>query len=210
MNDLDDLKQSWKTISESRGNKEYSPQELLLIVKRKSNNELHRIRRKLLTEWSSAIILSVLLFFYIGYLNPNDAIFAGVFLLIILAISFVPYINLIRLNIAHYSDLRSHLKELIERYEKLVSEYTRLSFVMIPIGVLGGFAFGYHSNGSEFGWDDLFEWKKIILLIVVLVSVAFAGCYFQKKYFKWFYGKNMERIKKCIADLEEAENEINE
>lgn len=207
MNELDDLKQTWKTLSESQVQKEYTHQELLLIVKRKSNNELLKMRQKLLIEWSLAIFLALLLVIYIGWLNPADTLFVGLFLLVILVVSFVPYLKLVKLKIAHYTDLRSHLHELINRYDKMVAQYTHLSFVTIPIGVLGGFALGYHSNGSTYGWDDLFEWPKFLILVLILSGVAFGGCYLQKKYFSWFYGKNLDRIKKCLAELEKAEDE---
>ncbi len=209
MDELDNLKEAWKTLSDAQRDKQYSQNELMQLVKRKSNNELLRIRRKLLLEWTMVMVLSVFLVLYIGWLNPSDALFAVIFLLVILGVGFVPYLNLIRFKMVHYTDLRSHLTELITRYDKMVSEYTRMSFVTIPIGVLGGFAFGFHSHGSRYGWSDLFEAKKFILLIALLVIISLGGCYLQKSYFRWLYGRNLNRIKQCIVELDEAEQELN-
>lgn len=209
MDELDNLKEAWKTLSDVQRGKQYSQSELMQLVKRKSNNELLKIRRKLLLEWSMVIILSVLLVLYIGWLNPSDALFAVIFLLVVLGVSLVPYLNLLKFKMVHYTDLRSHLTEFIARYDKMVSEYTRMSFITIPIGVLGGFAFGYHSHGARYGWSDLFETKKFIILIVLLIVISLGGCYLQKSYFKWFYGKNLDRIKQCLTELDEAEQESN-
>lgn len=207
MDELDNLKDAWKTLSDAQRSKQYSQTELMQLVKRKSNNELLKIRRKLLLEWTMVLVLSVLLVLYIGWLNPSDALFAVIFLLIILIVSFVPYLNLIRFKMIHYTNLRSHLTEFIARYDKMVSDYTKISFVTIPVGVLGGFAFGYHSHGSRYGWSDLFEAKKFILLLVLLVLISIGGCYLQKSYFKWFYGRNLNRIKQCLSELDEVEQE---
>ncbi|MBI9069421.1 MAG: hypothetical protein JEZ09_19135 [Salinivirgaceae bacterium] len=205
--ELDNLKNAWKTISESVPEKEYSAEELKKMVKKRSNNELSKIRRKLIIEWTLALALSVYLVLFIHFINPADTKYALIFVLVILGISFFPYMNIIHLKLSNHPDLRTYLAEFISRFDKLVKQYVRMATVLIPVAGLGGFLLGYHSGAGEAEWSSFFQWLNVLLVAVFVLLISLGGFWMIRRYFKWIYGKNIQRLRACLADLEEAEKE---
>ena len=111
MNELDNLKNAWKTISESESKKDYSVDELKKIVKKQSNNELLKIRRKFILEWAAAIVLSLFIVLFIYFTNKKDTVYALIFVGTILLISIYPYLNLVKISSATNVNLIDHLSE---------------------------------------------------------------------------------------------------
>lgn len=203
--ELDSLKNAWKTISDAQRKNEYSDGELMKMVKKRSNNELLKIRRKLLVEWTVAIALSVLLVVFIQIINPNDTKYALVFVGLILLVSFYPYYNLLKLRFTQQANVKCHLKEFLSRFDLLVSQYIKLSVILIPIAGIGGFLLGFHSASNADEWQSFFTLRNLLILIGFVGLISVGGYWVQRRYFKWMYGKNIERLKNCVSDLEEAE-----
>lgn len=209
MNDkeLDNLKNAWKTISEATPERKYTAEELKKIVKKQSNNELSKIRRKLIIEWTLALALSVYLVLFIHFINPADTKYVLVFVLVILAISFFPYINIIQLKLSNHPDLRTYLAEFISRFDKLVKQYMRMATILIPVAGLGGFLLGFHSGVGEAEWSSYLKLFNVILVAVFVLLISLGGFWIIRRYFKWIYGKNIQRLRACLEDLEAVENE---
>ncbi len=205
MNELDDLRNAWKTISNQRSLKNYSADEIRRIVKGRSNNELSKIRRKIITEWSIALLLTMAMVLYVRFINPSDTTYALLFILVILAISFVPYYKIIRLKFSTHTDLKTYLTEFLKRFEKLVSQYIRMSVFLMPLAGLGGFILGFHSAASHIEWHELLKWMNLFYILGFLLLFSWGGYWLQRRYFSLIYGKNIHRLRECITDLEEAE-----
>ncbi|OFZ27074.1 MAG: hypothetical protein A2437_16330 [Bacteroidetes bacterium RIFOXYC2_FULL_40_12] len=205
MNELDNLRNAWKAISDRGSLKDYSAEEIKRIVKGRSNNELAKIRRKIITEWSVALLLSLAMVLYVRFINPGDTKFALAFIIIILAFSFIPYYKVIRLKFSNHTDLKTYLTEFINRFEKLVRQYIRMSVFLMPLAGLGGFMLGFHSAATQTEWHGLMKWINVLLILGFLVMISWGGYWLQQRYFSWIYGKNIQRLRECLADLEEAE-----
>ena len=130
-NNMDNLKDAWKKITERGNQKEYSSAELQKIVRKKSNNELMKIRRKFILEWASAIVLSLFIIVFIQIVNKSDTLFALIFVGVILIISFFPYINIVRVKSENNTDLKSHLS----RQARLQVQEQRHTFFSISIAM---------------------------------------------------------------------------
>ena len=205
MSEFEDIKDAWKTISEVESKKEYSTEDLKKIVKKRSNNELSKIRRKLILEWSVAIALSVLLVLFVRFINPADTKYALLFISVILIISFFPYINIIRLKFSNNTNLKDHLSEFISRFDKLIKQYIRMSAILVPIAGIGGFLLGLHSTAGQDEWNEFFTLWNLVGMTLFLLFISAVGCWVQRRYFKWIYGKNLQRLRDCLVDLEEVE-----
>jgi len=205
INELDNFKNAWKNLSEAELKKDFSASDLKKLVKKSSNSELAKIRRKLLLEWSIAIALSIFLVLFVRFINPNDTKYALLFIGVILAICFFPYINVIRLKLTSHTDLINYLSEFILRFDKLVKQYIRMATILIPVAGLGGFLLGFHSSASIEEWNNFFNAKNMLFVGFFVVLVSFAGYWVQGRYFKWIYGKNIQRLRDCLADLEQVE-----
>jgi hypothetical protein len=204
MNDLDNLKDAWKSISEPGAVSAYSADELRRMVRKRSNNELSKIRRKIILEWSVAFLLSLFLVLFVRVINPADTKFALLFIGLILAVSFIPYVKVIRLKLANHPDLKSYLTLFIARFERLIKQYIRMAAFLIPIAGLGGFLLGFHSAAQE-EWPVFFQKLNLILLLLFVALISFCGYWLQKRYFRWIYGKNIQRLRHCLDDLNEVE-----
>ena len=75
---------------------------------------------------------------------------------------------------------------------------------LIPIAGLGGFLLGFHSAAQE-DWPVFFQNLNLILLLLFVAFISFCGYWLQKSYFRWIYGKNMQRLRQCLDDLNEVE-----
>lgn len=204
MNDLDNLKDAWKSISHPGGVSAYSADELGRMVRKRSNNELSKIRRKIILEWSVAFLLSLFLVLFVRIINPADTKFALLFIGLILGVSFIPYLKVIRLKFANHPDLKSYLTLFIDRFERLIKQYIRMAAFLIPIAGLGGFLLGFHSAAQQ-EWQEIFHGYNLILLLLFVAFISFCGYWLQKRYFHWIYGKNIQRLRQCLADLNEVE-----
>ncbi len=206
MDELNNFKQAWRTISEAESEKEYSADDLKRIVKKRSNNELTKIRRKLIFEWSLAVFISMLLVIVIYIINPADTIYALLFIGLILGISFIPYFKVLRLRFSQYNDLKNHLTGFLDSFESLVSQYIKMSTILLPVAGLGGFLLGFHSTAGTDAFMALFTIKNILILLFSVAVISFIGHWLQRRYFNWIYGKNLERLRKCLHDLEEVQD----
>lgn len=204
MDELNDLKQAWQVFSDVSNKKQYTTEELNHIVRKRSNNELQKIQRKLLLEWGLAILISVLIVVVVGIKKPSDIIYALIFVGIILGISFIPYYKIMVFRYRQNQDLKSHLTSFLKAFDGLVTKYIRMSTILIPFAGLGGFLLGYHSEAAHEEWLQLFSVKNIIIIIFIVVTISLGGNWFQRRYFSWIYGKNIKRLKNCLVDLEEV------
>lgn len=203
--DFDSLKNAWNAIAGTDSEKGYSTDELRKIVRRKSNNELEKIRRKIIVEWSLALVLSVLLVFVINFINASDTKWALLFVGLILAVSFIPYIKVLRLKITNHPNLKTYLNAFILTMNELINRYIRMAAFIIPLAGLGGFLLGFHSTSTPDEWLALFTPLYLLVLFLFVFVISLGGFWFQKRYFKWMYGKNMERLQSCLTDLNEVD-----
>lgn len=201
MDELNDIKQAWQAFSNVSNKKQYSTEELHNIVRKKSNNELQKIQRKLLLEWGVAIFISALMVVMVGINKPSDILYALIFVGVILSVSFIPYYKIVVFKYHQNQDLKSHLSGFINAFERLVNQYIRMSTILVPFAGLGGFLLGFHSTAGQDVWQVFFSLKFITILVGAVLAISFGGNWFQRRYFTWVYGKNIERLKNSLADL---------
>lgn len=209
MDELNNLKQAWEAFSDVSAQKQYSSDELKKIVRKRSNNELLKIKRKLFFESGLGIFLSLMLVVIVGLIKPADTFYALLFIFTILAVSFIPYIKVFKLGLVQKSNLKSHLSQFLSSFENLVEQYIRLSTVLMPIAGLGGFLLGLHATLTPEEWLAFFSIINIIIIVVALIAISFIGQLFLRRYFNWIYGKNIERLNDCLTELESTNDDSN-
>ncbi len=205
MDELDNLKSAWKNFDDVSTGHAYSIDQLKAMVKKRSGNELVKIKRKIILEWSVAIILSVVMVMVIRYCNKADTLYAVLFLALILSVSFVPYISIFKFKFNQIDDLRSYLTQFLNGYEMLVTQYMKLSTVLMPLAGGGGFLLGIHCTSTPDEWHSLFTIMNLVWFVLFLAFIAFTGHWVQKRYFNWIYGGNIKRLRNGLAELESEE-----
>jgi hypothetical protein len=205
MDELDNLKSAWKNFGNVSTGHAYSIDQLKAMVKKRSGNELVKIKRKIILEWSVAIILSVVMVMVIRYCNKADTLYAVILMALILGISVVPYVRIFRFKFHQIDDLRSYLTRFLNGYELLVTQYIKLSAVLMPLAGGGGLLLGVHCTSTPEEWHNLFTVINLGWFTVFLAVIGFIGHWAQKRYFNLIYGGNIKRLRLCLAELDPDE-----
>lgn len=203
MDELNSLKNAWSEIANSNDFKEYTSEELARIVRKRSKNELTKIKRKLFFESGFGLTLAIILVFVVKILNPSDTLYAILFLLSLIGVSFVPYYKVLKLNQTQNPSLKKQLSQTITNFDKLIKQYIRLSTILLPLASLGGFLLGTRTTISQEQWLSFFNATRLLIIAAALILLALLGQWLLKKYFHILYGQNISRLKNCLKELDE-------
>ncbi len=204
MDELDKLKNIWDSISNSVIDKNLSTNELRRIVERKSKSEILKVKRKFIAEWVLSIILSLLLVGYVYVFESSMTLYSIGLVFILFAVSLIPFIKIIEQKSISHIEIKEYLKLFIERYEQLVENIVRLHTFLIPFGILGGYMLGYATVVSNISGFELTV-KDCGLCLIIIVPITVIAYLLSKRYSYWVYGKNIKRLKECLAELEKEE-----
>lgn len=203
--ELEKLKNTWHAVVDSDTSKSFSSDELKRIVNRRSNNEISKIRRKIIFECVISILFSVGLIVFVQIIDSSKTIWVSLYISLIVALSLFPYLKVVRFSVNGGSDLKQHLSSYIKAFDNLVYQSVKIYTFLIPIGMLSayllGFSIGVHLENKVYEFRTL----DLIIGLTVVGSVTFIGYLILKRYFKWIYGKNISRLKDCLADLNRGE-----
>jgi len=205
MSEFEQIKNVWKMMSDSTTGKRYSNDELARMVKRQSKNELDLIRRKIIIEWTLALIIAISIVIVVDLNNPGDKKYAIAMVVFLLIVSFVPYFKVVRMRSYQYGNLKEYLTQYLNNFNRLIHQYVVMSIFLIPIAVGGGFLLGFHSTTSFYDWSQLLKPSVLIISIVLFVGISVLGNWMQRKYFRWIYGKNLDRLSACLNELNQVE-----
>lgn len=198
MDELKNLKTTWDSFSKVSEKKQYTTYQLKQLLKHKSNNEFQKIKRKMLVEFVFSIILCCFLLVYILIVDPIKIWYSLAFFIAIITISSVPYFIVKKTNVNIDNSLKEYLAEFLKKFKRI---YVNTFTVLIPITIVGSFFIGY--NISDKDYLSNISFSKITIIVAVIIALSFVGFLLQKKYFNWVYGKNLDRLKECLADLQE-------
>lgn len=201
MDELNHLKKIWNQVSDTKAPK-LSSDELRKIVRGRSNSEVEKIRRKLRSELATTIVLSFIIVGIVYWYKPQDTIYGVILVLVSMAVSIRYYRSLFKMKFCQGEELLSYLKMFVSNFESLIAQYNQRSMFMFPFAAAGGFLLGRSIvDGNE--WSAFFTTTNIIYLAVVVVIISVLGYQIQKRYFRWIYGKNIERLRNLIIELEQ-------
>lgn len=204
IDELDKLKGAWQVASESSDT--YSLEAIRKMVKKRSKNELSKIQRKLIIESITSILLSFCFIFYVHYIDSTKTFISGLYILLVMGVSLIPYFKILRFSYGQNRDLKSHLSLFISQFDRLVSQYIKMYVFLIPIAIFGaymlGFVIGVDSGMSEYE----FRLMDVLIGLLIIVGITLMGYAVLRKYFNWIYGKNLERLRDCLSELEEVED----
>lgn len=204
-NELDNLKNAWKTVSEVEQSKDYSADELQKIVKRKSNSELLKIRKKFIFEWIATIMLSIFIVLFVRFFNESDTTYAILFVLLVAGISLIPSIKIMRFIKTSNDSLKDFLIEYLASFDNLMKQYIKMAAFLLPVTIVGGILLGTHASMPESEWNTFFGFRTVSIIALIVLILSVGSYWLQKRYFNWVYGKNLKRLKACLAELELVE-----
>jgi len=209
--DLDQLKDIWKGLDEPVAGRQ-GKQEILNMLKKRSQGPIAKMKRNLLFELISVIILYSALITH--YLTAFDHELQSVawFLLVIGVLFLVYYFlkNKLLNEMQQVSGkVRFHLERQVITLEKYVRIYMIAGVIMVPV-CLAFFGWIFYNQVEDFSkssilfpsdtnslWKVILAW--LILTLALIIPVYFAYVWILNK----MYGKHIDKLKQIIKEMSE-------
>jgi hypothetical protein len=202
MEELDDLKQIWK--SHEQGYEPKKESEIALMLQGRSNSIIGKIKRNVWFELIFTIACSIALLVYAFTLEPGAMMWTIISLLILFAAYLFYYVKkLILLGSFDPSDgnIKTSLEHLYRKLTIYINFYRKSCAVLYPVYFFLGIFFGALETGIDGFLDKMREPKTVVLL------VAFAGAFFvftfviTNLYLRKLYGNHLMKLKELLNEL---------
>ncbi len=210
--DLENLKSIWKDVSEQETQtSQVSSSQILSLLKGKTQSALSKIRRSLLFEVGSLLVVTVIfLLLIIEYHLPSQTfLIAGIIILVLMSGGYLykKYFELKKIERQELPLVQS-LRLLTRTLDKYLRIYFWGNMLVTPISTAVGFFYGYSLHATSDAWLSEINWLVwgAALFTVCLLSVLMYP--FMKWYIYKLYGSYLEELKSYLLELEEdTENE---
>lgn len=171
------------------------------LARKKSDNILHKVKRKLIIELIASIVFIVLV--GVGIYHFSEKIVYPYTLLVLVA-----FFLSVRLFVKLFRDInRVKEKSVVASLEKtifIIRYYIRQSkilvYVLTPVGFLVGFLSRVIADGIDFTTHNLLVLGGV-LLVVGVPSVIGIIWLVNKKYYKIMYEKHLDELESILANL---------
>jgi len=206
--ELDQLKKIWQ--QEPSATKE--DQQLLQLLRKRSNNPIARMKRNLLFELIAIVALYGATIVYYAYAFHGTMSEVSWFMVVI-ALSFLLYYymknRLLNKMECVACQVKSNLQRQVNTLEKYVKFYLIVGTALAPITIIFfGWLFYikfpaktnsiFYLSGNYAWWQTTFAW--LIFFIVFTVPIY----YVNKWYVKRLYGRHIQKLKELLNEMDEA------
>ena len=169
--------------------------EVLQKAKKESNGLFAKIRRNVIIELISSVIVA----FGFPFLFRDDKtafIVISIFMMILLVFTFIFYLNYLhRIKNVHEPDILSALK----LKENILAAYIKKMKLFLYVSVAIGFSVGAFTGKGDFVLWDI----KNLFILVAGIPIVLLFIWLGKKYIWALYQKHLDKLRDCIKGLEE-------
>lgn len=177
------------------------------LAKRKSDNILHKIKRKLIIELIVSTILIVAL--GVGVFHFSEKVFFSYVVIVLLAfvLSIRLFWKLFRdINLVKEKSVVVSLEKTIDIINYYIRQSKILVYVLTPVGFIVGFLSGAIAEGIDYTLHNLLVLGGV-LLVVGVPSVILIIWLVNKKYYKVMYEKHVHELEEILENLKSDRNE---
>ncbi|HNE50685.1 MAG TPA: hypothetical protein PKM51_05930 [Chitinophagales bacterium] len=212
MMELEDLKNIWKDkIDEDINAKHIAQAQISTLLNQRSTSIIDKLRKNLLWE-IVGFCLCLFIVICIPFFFPTITI---VFLCVtIVAVVFLPYLvyyvkkyRELQQFSSYHQDLKTNLTQLILQMEKYLKIYFWGSLLLTPLTVfLSGFIILYEIKALGFLlYFDTFHPSILSTLLSLALLITLISYPTMKWYIRKMYGRHLEKLKKCLQEIEEIQ-----
>lgn len=103
--------------------------------------------------------------------------------------------------------VKSNLQTIVNIIEEFIKRYFQFTMALIPVCFTFSFLLGYNEPQPVPEVDGLAKsifseaWQLIVFLVIYMAVLTVGIYYFTKWYLKKLYGKYVDQMKECIAEL---------
>jgi len=203
MEELEDLKQIWK--SHEQGYEPKKESEIALMLQGKSNSIIGKLKRNVWVELIFTIACSIALGVYTITLEAGAIMWTIISLLILFAAYLIYYVKkLMLLGRFNASDgnIKSSLENLYKKLSVYISFYRKSYAVLYPFYFFLGIFFGALDTGLD-GFLNRIRDPKTLILLVVLTCGFFVFTFIATNfYLKKLYGNHLANLKELLDELQ--------
>ena len=209
--ELDDLKYQLKhKLSTDHAGR--SDEDIAALLTKRTGSIVDKLKRSL---WIEIIfgILIVMIFGYIGLFSNYHAfrIYFSVFAVLSAAFVIILIYLLRRTSKlgATALPIKSNLQNIVNIIQEFVKRYFQFTMALIPVCFIFSFLLGYNDPEPMPAFDNFAKnifssaGRVIIFLLAYFLLLSIGMYYFTKWYLKKLYGKYVNQLKECIAELKE-------
>lgn len=206
--ELDQLKEMWSDVGQSKTST--SEQELQAILQKKSKSPIAKMKRNLFIEMIIVLVLYTWSIIYY-FMKFNGAILSIAWLMLLTGVLFMIYYfrkrKLLQKMECVSCEVKSNLQLQVKTLEKyiwlyLVGGTLMFPFIMITAGIII-FLFDPKMQASS---PHISFWPFFLLLIVVSSILTIPMYFLNKWYVQKLYGQHAEKLKKIVNEMSEEED----
>ncbi|MBC7829048.1 MAG: hypothetical protein H7122_14960 [Chitinophagaceae bacterium] len=205
--ELDNLKDIWHDLSQ-KDTHQNSDEEIVKILQKRSQSPIAKMKRNLLLELITVLILYSL---SIGYFlaTAMGRYWEIALLLLVVGLGFIIYYHHKNRLLGEMQCVTCEVKSNLEKQLIMLEKYIRFYFVFgvvfTPIAFFAaGFIVLFKSPMQDAaGW---FTGSKEYIVFIVIGLLVTIGSYFLNKwYIKKLYGQHIKKLKELLFQMEERE-----
>lgn len=203
MEELEDLKQIWK--SHEQGYEPKKESEIAFMLQGKSHSIISKLKRNVWFELIFTIACSIALGVYTITLEAGAIRWTVISLLLLFAAYLFYYVKKLML-LGQFDPLDGDMKTSLESLYKKLSVYInfyRKSYALLyPVYFFLGIFFGALDTGLE-GFMNRMRDPKAVVLLVVLAGTFFVFTFIATNfYLKKLYGNHLAKLKELLGELQ--------
>lgn len=203
MEELEDLKQIWK--SHKQGYEPKKESEIVLMLQGKSNSIIGKLKRNVWVELIFTIACSIALGVYTITLEGGAIMWTIISLLILFAAYLIYYVKKLMLLgkfDASGGNMKSNLENLHKKLSLYISFYRKSYAILYPVYFFLGIFFGAVDTGMD-GFLIRMRDPKTVVLLIVLTGVFFVFTFIATNfYLKKLYGNHLAKLKELLDELQ--------
>ncbi len=206
--ELDQLKEMWSDVGQSKTST--SEQELQAILQKKSKSPIAKMKRNLFIEMIIVLVIYTWTTIYY-FMKFNGAILSIAWLMLLTGVLFMIYYfrkrKLLKEMECVSCEVKSNLQLQVKTLEKyiwlyLVGGTLMFPFIMITAGIII-FLFDPKMQTSS---SYISFWPFFLVLVLVSVLLTIPLYFLNKWYVRKLYGQHAEKLKKIVNEMSEEED----
>lgn len=203
MEELEDLKQIWRSHEQSYEPKKES--EIAVMLQGRSNSIIGKLKRNVWFELIFTIACSVALLVYALTLEAGAIMWTIISLIVLFTAYLFYYVKKLLLLgkfDASGGNIKSSLENLYQKLTVYVNFYRKSYTVLYPVYFFLGLFFGALETGLDGFISRMQEPKTVITLLVLMGLFFILGFVATHFYLKKLYGNHLTKIKELLNELQ--------
>lgn len=203
MEELEDLKQIWKSHQQGYDPKPES--EIAVMLQGKSNSIISKLKRNVWIELIFTIACSIALGVYAITLEAGAVMWTIISLLVLFVAYLIYYVKKLMLLgkfDSSASNMRLNLENLYEKLTIYVSFYRKSYSILYPVYFFLGIFFGALDTGMD-GFVNRMQEAKTIAFLAMVAGIFFISSFIVTSfYLKKLYGNHLAKLKELLDELQ--------